>query len=146
MSALPVTKINGKIYVGLQRQQLAGVQLVEGTSDLVTNPSWHLAKTVRNLDEGRNFAAQKLESDFGLKVQQVFSLGGAYHSSPGITAETVHTIAVEVEPSSIVSGATPNSGLTWVALEDLVQQRTQVRDGRLLIGALRLAHATGLLQ
>lgn len=141
MSVLPVVSIGGKVYVGLERRQLPSVQLIEGSSDIVTNPAWRIPKSITNLGGAQSFITGRLHADFGLRPGRVYTLGGAYHPSPGITAETVYPVAIEVESADIIS----SSPLTWVALEDLVRERKSVRDAHLLVASLRLAHALGLL-
>ncbi len=141
VASLPVFKRNGKVYVGLETRDLPAAQLFNGSSALVTTPAWRLPKTVDNIDRARDFVVDGLAKEFDVKATQIIPLGGEYMVSPGLTPEQVMPFAVEVDASKALS-----SKLSWVPLDELVQQRDKITDAHLKVTMLRLAHATGLIE
>lgn len=139
-SAFPVARVNGEIYLGLERRHLPTVQINEGSSGLIAAPAWRLPKEITNFDQAVEFMSTRLNENFGLKAIQVQPLGSSYHPTPGLTPETKYPMMVEVDAETI-----GKSKLEWVLLKDLINHRAQIKDGQLLVGALRLAHALGLL-
>ena len=140
VSVLPVIRTRDDILVGLETRHLPAVQLHEGNSNLTTNPAWRIPQTVRSLDGAKDYATTRLREEFQVEPGAVFELGGLYNPSKGVTPETVHPVLVEVKP---IAGA--QSNLRWVRLSDLVEERAAIKDGHLLVTALRAAHALGVL-
>ncbi|MCB0361607.1 MAG: hypothetical protein KDD35_02745 [Bdellovibrionales bacterium] len=145
VSILPVLKSKGKIYVGLEKRHLPGVQANEGFSDIVVNPAWRIPKSIKDMDSAKKFVKDRLFQDMGVVGSRIFSLGGPYHPSPGISPEVVHSFAVEIifdrqmKPSEL-------KALSWVALDELLEHRSLIRDAHLFVASLRLAHALGVIK
>ena len=138
ISVLPVVRKGRRVLVGLERRDLPAVQMHEGHSDLVTTPAWRLGRAVDDLLKAERFGLARLGAEFGAEATRLQPLGGPYHSSPGITNELVFPFVAEVRADTAAT-----STLTWVALDDLIEHRHLIRDGHLVITALRLAHALG---
>ena len=81
-----------------------------------------------------------MRREFGLSVQRVWELGGAYFATPGLTPEAVHPMAVECEAASAA-----DSPLMFIDLDELMRSLELVQDAHLLIAASRLGHALGAL-
>jgi len=135
-SALPYVRRGKHVRVGLERRELPAAQLFEGDAALWAVPAWRLPETGMRADRAEAWVAGRAEVEFGVAGAGLVPLGGAYCPSPGLTPETVTPYALPVERRF---GA---SALTWVDLEDLVAHRRQLRDGHLLLSALRLWQAT----
>lgn len=140
ISAIPVMKSGGRVYVGIETRDLPAVQSHTGSSRIATNPAWRLPKGTTDLRQAEEFLNSRLLKDFNAKASKITPLGGEYYTSPGTTPEVVFPYAVEVDASSV-----GDSKLSWVDLEDLIQQRKKIQDGHLMTAAFRLAHALGLL-
>lgn len=139
VSALPVLRADGEVYVGLELRELPAVQAFTGRSRLVTNPAWRLPRSVENLEQAAAFLVQQLELSFGARVLRMFPLGGKYYPATGASPEVVYPLAVEVDAESVRCAS-----LSFVPLRALWQRRRQLEDGHLLITMWRLAHALGL--
>jgi hypothetical protein len=141
ISVLPVFRHEGKVYVGLEKRQLPSVQMHDGTSDLTTGQSFRLPREIKTMDEGKAYVQEQMKQYFGTTSRRVWELGGAYHSSSGVSPETVYPVVMEIDAAS-----QPPGDLQWVELGDLLRERRNIRDGNLTAGAFRLGHALGLLR
>lgn len=140
VSALPVLRVDGACFVGLETRELPAVQALTGCSRLITNPAWRLPRTIQTLEQAEAFVVQQLGLLFGARVLRTFPLGGKYYPATGATPEVVYPLAVEVDAQSLRCAA-----LAFVPLSELWARRQQLQDGHLLIALWRLAHAVGLL-
>lgn len=140
ISVIPSFRRGNSIFVGIERRNLPGIQLNEGYSDIAVNPAWRMPNEISTLENGIEFVESHLLSDFGLKARRSYSLGGAYHPTPGLAPEIVYPVVVEIDPSSFPTKNT--NPLVWVDLADLIRNRRHIKDGHLLVVAFRLAHAT----
>lgn len=139
VSALPVLRAAGELYVGLELRELPAVQAFTGRSRFVANPAWRLPRSVENLEQASAFLIQQLELCFGARVLRMFPLGGKYYPATGASPEVVYPLAVEVDAQSVRCAS-----LSFVPLRALWQRRSQLEDGHLLITMWRLAHALGI--
>jgi len=139
-ATIPVIKQNGRYYVGLEESDLPALQLHEGRSNFISGPAWRLPKSVKNLDEAKDFVSDHMQKHFKADVKKVWLLGGKFFSSAGAIPEVVYPMAVEVDAKS--AGA---SKLKWVLLEELLQKRKEIRHGHLLVSVFRLSHALKIL-
>jgi SAM-dependent methyltransferase len=132
--ALPLVSDRGELLVGIETRLLPAPQRAEGNARLLTAPAWRLDRTVDTLDAARAFVA----AQFGTAKEAVTPLGAAYFPSAGITPERVHPFAVRFtgDPASLP--------YDFVPLSVLRARIRHLRDGHLLVGLLRLAHALGL--
>lgn len=140
LSALPVLRTGGEVYVGLELRELPAVQAFTGRSRFIANPAWRLPRSIENLEQAEAFLIQQLSLHFGARTLRTWPLGGKYYPATGATPEVVYPLAVEVDAQSIQFAT-----LSFVPLRLLWQRRAQIEDGHLLIAMWRLAHAVGLL-
>jgi hypothetical protein len=140
LSALPVLRAAGQLYVGLELRELPAVQAFTGRSRFTANPAWRLPRSVENLAQAEAFLIQQLSLHFGARALRTWPLGGKYYPATGATPEVVYPLLVEVDGQSV-----QYSTLSFVPLAALWQGRRQIEDGHLLIAMWRLAHAAGLL-
>ncbi|MEZ4222204.1 MAG: class I SAM-dependent methyltransferase [Polyangiaceae bacterium] len=127
------------LYLGLDDDDLPAVQAFEGRSDVWTTPAWRLPEDVNDLLRAESFLRERLLQEHGISCGQVWSLGGRYHPSAGLTAEAVYPFAVEV-----LGEDASDKPLTFVPLDELIQHAEQVVDGHLRIALWRCAHGSGL--
>jgi hypothetical protein len=139
VTVIPVAKTQHGTYVGVELRDLPAVQSFEGSSRLLTIPSWRLPLSLRSVGELPSFLIATLYRDFALTVRNVWELGGSYFSSPGVTPEVVYPFVVEVEASD-----TPSSPLHFVGCDVLSSNVDLIHDAHLLIATHRLRHALGL--
>ena len=135
-SVLPYVREGTRVRVGLERRELPAAQLFEGDAALWAVPAWRLPEAGMRADRAEAWVAARAEAEFGVAGAGLVPLGGAYCPSPGLTPETVTPYVLPVERCA------GGDALTWVELEDLVANRRQLRDGHLLLSALRLWQAT----
>jgi hypothetical protein len=109
-------------------------QIHEGNARILTAPAWRLGRDVATLDQAKAFVAERLR----VHVEDVVGLGAAYFPSAGITPERVHPFAVRL------SQPCEELDYDFVPLSDVRRHRHALRDGHLLVAALRLAHALNL--
>lgn len=112
-----------------------------GNSRLLTNPAFRIPKEVSNVNEAQVFVHNRLSKDFHLSTKRYIPLAGDYFVSPGLTPEIVTPLAFEVNASQV-----EKSNVTWVALDDLLENRSMIHDVHLLTSTYRLAHAVGLIK
>jgi SAM-dependent methyltransferase len=129
ITLLPVMRVQGRLYVGVETRDLPAVQAFEDTSAIYTVPAKRLPRDITTLDAAEAFALRYF-SDV-LSIRKLTALGGRYHASLGVTPEVVYPYVAEVASAR---------GLTWVASLPL----QELRDAHLLIAWLRCMHATAL--
>ncbi|MBL4683784.1 MAG: class I SAM-dependent methyltransferase [Nannocystaceae bacterium] len=132
--------VNGRALIGVVDDDLPAAQCIGGHSEILVLPAWRLPRSITSTTPARAWLAQRLTSQYGLQLGQVWELGGRYHPSPGSTPEVVHPMAWEV-----VAGTDAADGLHWIAIEELLPHAALLVDGHLRIAVYRLAHALGLL-
>jgi len=130
----------GEILVGVDDDDLPAAQCFSGNSQILVAPAWRLPRDVRSSTPARAWILERLKEEYGVTCDAVWTLGGRYHPSPGLTPEVVHPLAVEA--CELGRG---RSTLHWVPLGDLVACREQIVDGHLRIVVMRAAHALGLM-
>lgn len=135
-SALPVMRVGGEVFVGLEERDLPAPQVFTGSSALMTAPAFRLRQDVEDLDAVGAVLRVRLAGEFGVTPTRLWPLGGRYFPTSGATPEVVYPYAVEVDSAGL---------LTWVKLADLIAARDDVHDAHLRVAALRLAHAVDLL-
>lgn len=140
LSVLPVLRVRGEVFVGLELRDLPAVQVFSGHSRFVTNPAWRLPKAIVNLNQAEAFLTQQLAMQFGARLLRAWPLGGKYYPAPGVTKEVVYPMVAELDGASI-----QHTSLSFVPLRALLSQRCAIEDGHLLIGLFRLAHAASVL-
>lgn len=140
ISTLPVVRKGERILVGLEHRQLPGIQSEEGTSDLITAPAFRLPRSKTSLDQAKAYAIEKAQAIYNLKVKRAIELGGHYQPTKGLSPESVYPVLLEIENQE------GSSDLRWVDLKDLLEHRSLIKDGHLMISVLRASHALGLLQ
>jgi hypothetical protein len=126
--------------VGVDDDDLPAAQLFNGNSNLPVAPAWRIPRERSTVTPARAFVRESLAREYGLEVGRFWELGGRYHPSAGVTPEVVYPVAVEVLRQQADART-----LHWISLDELVRERGQIRDGHLLIGVLRAAHALGRL-
>jgi SAM-dependent methyltransferase len=131
--ALPVMR-DGPVFVGLETRLLPVPQRHEGNARILCAPAWRLGRDIATLAQARAFIA----AEMGVSREDVIALGAAYFPSAGITPERVHPFAVRLP------GTGDELPYDFVPLDDLRRHLYDLRDGHLLVAALRLAHALGL--
>jgi hypothetical protein len=135
-SVLPYLRRGSEVRVGLERRELPAAWLFEQDAALWAVPAWRLPEAGWPVDRAEAWLHARAEADFGVAGDGLCPLGGAYCPSAGLTPETVTPYAL---PVTRFNGA---GRLTWVALDALIQHRARLRDGHLLVSALRLFQAT----
>jgi hypothetical protein len=129
--ALPVIRSGGEILVGLETRLLPVPQRHDGDARILVAPAWRLSREIDSLAAAKAFVAVEL----GASPDDMTPLGAAYFPSAGITPERVHPF--------VVRGAAraPYDFVPLAALRDAIDR---LRDGHLLVAALRLVHALAL--
>lgn len=130
----------GELLLGIDDDDLPAAQCFAGNSQILVAPAWRLPRQVHSMTPARHWVLERLEREYGVRCSRVWTLGGRYHTSPGVSSEVVHPLAVEV--GELGRGAL---ALHWVPLREAVAQREELVDGHLRIVTLRSAHATGVL-
>tara|TARA_R110002096_G_scaffold401386_6_gene598321 strand:- start:61254 stop:63452 length:2199 start_codon:yes stop_codon:yes gene_type:complete len=141
MAAAVLAKQEGRIWIGLDDDDLPAAQGFSGNSNLFVTPAWRLPKTISGSTPASTWVRHRLLEEYGLGTSGLWQLGGPYYPSLGLTPEIVHPLAVEV--TSIK--ATGKRGLVWHPLDEVVAARNTYKDGHLRIALLRAAHALGLV-
>ncbi|HEX6842928.1 MAG TPA: class I SAM-dependent methyltransferase [Stellaceae bacterium] len=131
--ALPVLH-HGEPLVGLETRLLPAPQIHDGNARVITAPAWRLGRDIATLEQARAWIAARI----GIAVADVIPLGAAYFPSAGITPERVYPFVARV------AGAAGKLPYDFVPLRELRQLIGELRDGHLLVAALRLLHAMGL--
>jgi hypothetical protein len=131
--ALPVLQAE-EVLVGLETRHLPVPQSHEGDAQILTAPAWRLDRDVESIDKARSVLA----TSFGMPVGAVVPLGAAYFPSAGITPERVYPFAV------LLTDKAADAAYDFVPLMQVKHNLRRLRDGHLLIAAMRLIHALGL--
>jgi hypothetical protein len=140
IAVAPLLRAAGKVYLGVDDDDLPAAQCFHGHSQILVAPAWRLPHGIDTLGGARGYAVERLRDEYGVEVAAVQELGGRYLPSPGMTPEAVHPLAAVVR---MLHRDAPKS-LRWVALDDLEQHAALMLDGHLRIVALRAAHALAL--
>jgi SAM-dependent methyltransferase len=135
ISVLPYFSFGKKLFVGIELRRLPAPFISEGVSEIFTTAAFRLP--VENAEAGKQekFVIARIEKEFQLRIKNLLPLGGAYYPSPAVTPEAVAVYAAPTDNESL-----QKSGLTYIALDDLIENRYQLRDGHLLVAAFRLHH------
>jgi hypothetical protein len=140
VAVAPLRRHGGEVWIGVDDDDLPAAQSFSGVSQLAVAPAWRLPRDVASLTPARSWVVGRLEREYGALAGSVWELGGRYHPSAGLTPEVVHPLAIEISDES--RGA---RSLLWLRLREAVRHASELRDGHLLILAVRAAHALGLL-
>ena len=140
LSALTVSvallrRMDGRVYIGLDDDDLPAAQCIRGNSELWVTPAWRLPHGVQGPGASLEFLRERLEQEYGVTLGDTAWLGGRYHPSTGATPEVVHPLVVDA--ADVRGGRRP---LTWVPLDTLVRSPQWLADGHLRIAAERCAH------
>jgi SAM-dependent methyltransferase len=131
---LPVL-LADEVLIGLETRLLPVPQRHEGDARILTAPAWRLDRQVGTLSEARS----ALAASFGVPAGSLTPLGAAYFPSVGITPERVYPFVVCLSET-----ATAVAAYDYVPLMQVRRNLHRLRDGHLLIAAMRLIHALGL--
>src|SRR5678816_1136104 len=96
-------RVDGVVYIGVEDDDLPAAQAFTGHSNLFVAPAWRLPRSIRTERPARRFLVDRLNVEHGVTCGRVFTLGGRYHPSPGVTPEVVSPFAVEVVAESPVA-------------------------------------------
>ena len=131
-----LARVRDEVLMGVDEDDLPAAQAFRGNSNLVVTPAWRLPADVMTISRARAWIAHQLATEYGLEIGETWELGGSYRPSPGLTAETVFPLAVEV-----TGRRDGGRSLAWVPLSSLVAHRADLPDGHLRVAMLRAAHA-----
>jgi SAM-dependent methyltransferase len=131
--ALPLLQ-REEALVGLETRQLPVPQTHDGNARILTAPAWRLGREIQTLDQARLL----IGASFGVPDSAVLPLGAAYFPSAGITPERVYPFVVRV------AGTTADLPYDFVSVDQVRDNLHRLRDGHLLIAAMRLIHAFGM--
>jgi len=132
--ALPIVHHSGEAMVGLETRHLPVPQIHEGDARILTAPAWRLPRQVETLDQAKLLLA----ASFQAPVSAITPLGAAYFPSAGMTPERVYPFVVGL------TEGTAKTPYDFVPLTQVKRNLHRLRDGHLLIAAMRLLHALGL--
>lgn len=135
VSTALLRRMDGKVYVGLDDDDLPAAQCIRGNSELWVAPAWRLPHEVTGRTGGVAFVRARLRAEYGVSIEDTAWLGGRYHPSTGATPEVVHPLAVDV--AEVAPG---HRDLTWVPLHELLDAPQWLADGHLRIAVERCAH------
>jgi len=130
----------GRVYMGIAREDLPAAQAFRGHSNLLVTPAWRIPREIKSLTPARAWVKERMQREYGVCSGNVWELGGRYHPTPGLTPEVVFPVAFEVQSVSEAPGQ-----LLWVPLESLLARAGELRDGHLRILCFRAAHALGMM-
>jgi SAM-dependent methyltransferase len=140
VATAPLLVRDGQTWIGIDDYDLPAAQCFTGNSDILVSPAWRLPRSVGSLPQAIDHVRGRLRAEYGVVSGRAWELGGPYHPSSGVTPEVVYPLAFEV--TEVEVGERP---ITWVRLQDAVQNADQLVDGHLRIVAFRAAHALGLI-
>lgn len=132
---LPVFRMEGQIYVGLEVQSLPVPQVYSGNSTIITAPAKRLPKDIRNVHDLEMYISKM--NIGGGKIEHYSKLGEKYFPSIGVTTEQVYPY--------LVCLSHPVKSLKWISLQELYINIDKIEDAHLLICLCRLIHSTGFL-
>ncbi len=132
---LPVCKMKGEIYVGLEVRDLPVPQTHGGNSTIITVSAKRLPKNIENIFQLNLYISELKIGES--KIDRYFKLGEKYYPSIGVTTEQVYPFVVCLEH--------PAKQLKWVALDELIENFESLEDAHLMICLARLRHALGKL-
>jgi hypothetical protein len=143
-TVVPYAKLeDGRVVIFIENRDLPGVQLKTGSSAITALPAFRLDNRTTTIDQMVGEATGRMLIDFGVKFKAPPSpLGGKVNPSLGMSPETVHIVAGEVD----LNAARPTNSkgqLRAVLLSDLLANQHLITDAQLLTGVLRLGHALG---
>ena len=141
VSTAIIRRSDSVYYIGVVDDDLPAAQGFEGNSNLYTTPAWRLPRGVFNRTSAIGWLTHRLTTEHGLEVGQVFTLGGNYYPSAGVTPENVLPVCIEV-----LAETPSDAPIIWVPLHHLIEEAGRIRDGHLRIVANRVAHALGIMQ
>ncbi|HXU00158.1 MAG TPA: methyltransferase domain-containing protein [Polyangia bacterium] len=130
----------GEVLIGVDEEDFPAAQGFGGNSNLLVTPAWRLPREIATATAARAWIEARARDTYGLVTGEAWDLGGPYRPSPGLTAEVVFPLALEVRARTTGSG----SALRWLPIAGLVERRAELPDGHLRIVLLRAAHALGI--
>lgn len=130
---LPMCRVAGHVYLGLELRDLPVPQLLDGNSSLLTIPAKRLPQDIHNFFELNRYIMDMRIGE--ASIEQYFRLGEKYFPSIGITTEQVYPYVVCLDK--------PTKALIWVDIEDLEKHISKLRDAHLLVCLFRIRHALG---
>jgi ubiquinone/menaquinone biosynthesis C-methylase UbiE len=133
-------RYQGEIYIGIDDDDLPAVQYFEGHSNMFVAPAWRLPRNITGMKKTQSWVLERLKFEYGVSCQNVWELGGRYHSSAGVTPEVVFPFAIEVEQES-----PQNNKILWMPLKEVISHHNLFKDGHLRVVMFRAAHALGLI-
>jgi hypothetical protein len=133
---LPVL-LADEVLIGLETRHLPVPQIHEGDARILTAPAWRLDRQVETLSQAKSVLA----TSFGVPAGAITPLGAAYFPSAGITPERVYPFVVHLSEAAAAGAAV---SYDYVPLTQVRRNLHRLRDGHLLIAAMRLIHALGL--
>lgn len=137
---LPLAMHGGVLHAGLDDDDLPAVQAFTGSSAILVAPAFRLSKEAAgSLRAMHAFSRDRLRSEHGLHVNELFELGARYAPSPGVTPELVYPFGAAVAPER------SSRALTWVPLIDLFRAEDALTDGHLRVVVGRAAQMFGLV-
>ncbi|MFT7581617.1 MAG: SAM-dependent methyltransferase, partial [Myxococcota bacterium] len=127
----------GRLFVGVDDDDLPAAQCFSGHSQILVLPAWRLPRSIQGERAALGWVEARLLAEYGVSSEHRAPLGGRYHPSPGVTPEVVFPYAFVVGRQVEAARA-----LRWVPLLDLVQGRGRLREAHLLVSTLRTHHAS----
>lgn len=137
-SVIPYVRADGKILVGLESRVLPTFQARGMPSRVAVIPAWRLPRGVKSKGAATRWLKDRMIGDFDLFTRHVTPLGEGYFPSADTTPEKVTPFAVELD-----AGRVPRE-LTFVPLDELIENVESIPDLHTRIAVCRLAHAMGM--
>jgi SAM-dependent methyltransferase len=128
------------LLLGVDEEDLPAAQGFAGNSNLLVAPAWRLPRPIGTMTAARDWIEGRVVDAYGLATGDAWDLGGPYRPSPGLTAEVVFPLALEVREQRAMGRR-----LRWLPIAELVERRADLPDGHLRIVLLRAAHALGIV-
>jgi len=138
VAVAPLWKTQDEVFVGVADDDFPAAQCFSGHSNLLVAPAWRAPREVESLSQLKEFVKRRLLLQHALNTEELFTLGGPYFPSPGVTPEVVYPLACDV-----TLGQDPPEPLVWVPLSLLTEQFHALRDGHLKVVVSRVARAVG---
>lgn len=137
-SVTPYFSADGKIYIGLETRDLPTFQAHDLPTQVAVIPAWRMPRDAASRGEATRILKDFMQRDFDLITRHVTPLGEGYFPSMDTTPEKVTPFAVEVD------AARPPRDLTFVPLDELLDQIENIPDLHTRLAIFRLAHAMGI--